>query len=83
VPVLFIIRTRRNPFRSRTNPWLIACSLAVVTVAVLLPFTPVGVHLGFVAPPAFFFLALPFLLPVDLFAVEGVKSWSFRRFAPE
>ena len=33
VLVIFIIRTRRNPFKSRPNPWLIACSLTVVAVA--------------------------------------------------
>ena len=58
VLVIFIIRTRRNPFKSRPNPWLVACSLTVVAVAVVLPFTPAGVHLGFVAPPAVFFLIL-------------------------
>ena len=46
VLVIFIIRTRRNPFKSRPNPWLIGCSLTVVAVAALLPFTPAGVHLG-------------------------------------
>ena len=30
VLVIFIIRTRKNPFKSRPHPWLIACSLAVV-----------------------------------------------------
>ncbi|KAI3601500.1 Mg(2+) transport ATPase, P-type (plasmid) [Cupriavidus necator H850] len=83
VLVIFIIRTRRNPFRSYPNPWLIACSLAVVAVAVLLPFTPAGVHLGFVAPPAFFFLILAAMLLLYLLAVEGMKQWFFRRFATE
>lgn len=57
----FIISTMviiRNPFKSRPNPWLIVCSLTVVAVAVLLPLTPAGVYLGFIAPPAFFFLIL-------------------------
>ncbi|KWR77354.1 magnesium-translocating P-type ATPase [Cupriavidus sp. IDO] len=83
VLVIFIIRTRRNPFRSYPNPWLIACSLAVVGVAVLLPFTSAGVHLGFVAPPAFFFLILAAMLLFYLLAVEGMKQWFFRRFAAE
>lgn len=83
VLVIFIIRTRRNPFRSYPNPWLIACSLAVVAVAVLLPFTSAGVHLGFVAPPAFFFLILAAMLLFYLLAVEGMKQWFFRRFAAE
>ncbi len=83
VLVIFIIRTRKNPFKSRPNPWLIACSLTVVAVAVLLPFTPAAVHLGFVAPPAFFFLVLAAMLLAYLLAVEGMKRWFFRRFAAE
>ncbi|HZX31989.1 MAG TPA: magnesium-translocating P-type ATPase [Rhodocyclaceae bacterium] len=83
VLVIFIIRTRRNPFRSRPNPWLVTCSLSVVAVAVLLPFTPAGMHLGFVAPPAFFFPILAALLLFYLLAVEGMKQWFFRRFAAE
>jgi Mg2+-importing ATPase len=83
VLVIFIIRTRKNPFKSRPNPWLTACSLAVVTVAVLLPFTPAGVYLGFVAPPAFFFLLLIVMLVAYLLAVEGIKQWFFRHFAAE
>jgi Mg2+-importing ATPase len=83
VLVIFVIRTRRNPFRSRPNPWLIACSVTVVAVAVLLPFIPAGVHLGFVAPPAVFFLILAAMLLFYLLAVEGMKQWFFRRFAAE
>ena len=83
VLVIFIIRTRKNPFKSRPNPWLIACSLTVVAVAVALPFTPAGVHLGFVAPPALLFLILIVMLLAYLLAVEAVKKWFFRRFAAE
>jgi Mg2+-importing ATPase len=54
-----------------------------VVVAALLPFTPAGVHLGFVAPPAFFFLVLTAMLFAYLLAVEGMKRWFFRRFAAE
>ncbi|NVN89426.1 MAG: magnesium-translocating P-type ATPase [Desulfuromonadales bacterium] len=83
VLVIFIIRTRKNPFKSRPNPWLIACSLSVVGVAAALPFTPIGKKLGFVAPPAFFFLVLTVMLLAYLLAVEGIKRWFFRRFAAE
>jgi Mg2+-importing ATPase len=76
------IRTRRNPFKSRPNPWLIACSLSVVA-AVLLPFTPAGAYLGFVVPPVFFFLILTAMLLAYLLAVELMKRWFFRRFAAE
>jgi Mg2+-importing ATPase len=80
VLVIFIIRTRKNPFRSRPHPWLIAGAMMTVTVAVLLPFTPVGIRLGFVAPPAFFFVILAAMLLCYLIVVEGAKQWFFRRF---
>ena len=83
VLVIFIIRTRKNPFKSRPNPWLVACSLTVVVVAAVLPFTPASEFLGFVAPPAFFFVILAAILIFYLFAVEGMKQWFFRRFAAE
>jgi Mg2+-importing ATPase len=54
-----------------------------VAVAVLLPFTPAGVHLGFVAPPAVFFLILAAMLLFYLLTVEGMNQWFFRRFAAE
>ena len=83
VLVIFIIRTRRNPFKSRPNPWLFACSLTVVAVAVLLPFTPAAVHLGFVAPPLLFFLILIALLIAYLLAVEWMKQRFFRHYTVE
>ena len=58
-------------------------SLTVVVVAVVLPFTPAGVHLGFVAPPAFLFLILIVMLLAYLLAVEAMKNWFFSRLAAE
>ena len=81
VLVIFIIRTRRNPFKSRPNAWLALCSLSVVCLAVALPFTPLGTYLGFVPPPLSFFAILAGLVLFYLFAVEGIKQWFFRSFA--
>jgi Mg2+-importing ATPase len=80
VLVIFIIRTRRNPFKSRPNLWLTLCSLSVVSLAVALPFTPLGRHFGFVPPPLLFYAILAGLVVFYLFAVEGIKQWFFRRF---
>ena len=49
----------------------------------MLPFTPAGVHLGFVAPPAFLFLILIVMLLAYLLAAEAMKKWFFSRFAAE
>jgi Mg2+-importing ATPase len=81
VLVIFIIRTRRNPLKSRPNIWLTLCSLFVVFLAVVLPFTPLGAYFGFVSPPLSFYAILAGLVFIYLFAVEGIKQWFFRRFA--
>ncbi|GFO60060.1 magnesium-translocating P-type ATPase [Geomonas silvestris] len=83
VLVIFVIRTRKGLLKSRPNPWLVACSLTVVAVAALLPCTGAGTALGFVMPPARFFLVLAVLLVAYLLAVDLIKRWFFRRFAPE
>jgi Mg2+-importing ATPase len=80
VLVIFIIRTRRNPFKSRPNFWLTLCSLSVVCIAVVLPFTSFGRYFGFVPPPLSFYAILAGLVLFYLFAVEGIKQWFFRRF---
>ena len=83
VLVIFIIRTRRNPFRSTPNAWLIACSLSAVAVAVVMPHTPLAGYLGFVPPPPFFFLILAGMVLLYLFVVEGVKRWFFGHLTQE
>lgn len=48
--VIFIIRTRGNPFKSRAHPILVATSLTVATIGAVLPFTSLGTYFGFVPP---------------------------------
>ena len=52
--VIFIIRTQRNPLKSRPNRWLAIGALVTVAAAVVLPLTPLGGYMGFVAPPPLF-----------------------------
>lgn len=80
VLVIFIIRTRKNPLKSRPHPWLIVCSLLVVSAAILLPFTPLGKFFGFVAPPLLFFLILASMVIVYLVMVEVVKQWFYKHY---
>ncbi len=81
VLVIFVIRTRGNPFKSRAHPVLIATSLAVVTLATVLPFTPLGTYFGFVPPPAKFYLILALMVVAYLFIVEAAKRYFYRRFS--
>ncbi|HEX7077578.1 MAG TPA: magnesium-translocating P-type ATPase [Candidatus Eisenbacteria bacterium] len=78
VLIIFVIRTRGNPFRSRPSRLLVATSLAVVAVAILLPATPLGAGLGFVPVPGLFFLILAGVVLCYLLAVEGVKRLFYR-----
>jgi Mg2+-importing ATPase len=81
VLVIFVIRTRGNPFASKPSALLAASSVAVVLAAALLPLTPLGAPLGFVAPPPLFYLALPAMVLAYLAAVEAVKRMFYRRLA--
>ena len=78
VMVIFIIRTRGNPLKSRAHPLLTATSLAVVAVAVLLPFTPVGTYFGFVPLPARFYVILGAMVVAYLCVVELAKQGFYR-----
>jgi Mg2+-importing ATPase len=79
VLVIFVIRTRRNPLRSRPNRWLTLTSLSVVALAMLLPFTPAAAWLGFTPLPPLFFLLLAVLVTAYLLLVEWVKRAFYKR----
>jgi Mg2+-importing ATPase len=78
VLVIFIIRTRHDPLSSRPHPMLVATSLGVLCVALALPFTPLGPLVGFVAPPATFFVVLVVLVAVYLVLAQLVKKRAFQ-----
>lgn len=73
VLVIFIIRTRGSPFRSHPHPALISAAIAIVAIAIALPFTPLGIHFGFVPPPAKFYGILGTLVVSYLLVVEIAK----------
>ena len=73
-----MLRTRRNPLRRRPHPLLIAISLALVALARLLPFTPLGAWFGFVPPSTAFLFAIGGLTVSYLLLAQGAK-WAFYR----
>jgi len=83
VLVIFVIRTRGNPFLSTPSSILTATSLAVVAAATVLPFTPLGARLGFVPVPGLFFAILAGMVVAYLVMVQVVKTWFYRHFAAE
>lgn len=78
--VVFIIRTAGNPFRSKPSKALTLTVLAVVVVAIILPFTPLALILGFVPLPFHYFVFLGMMTVTYLIFVELVKRRLMKRF---
>ena len=78
VLVIFILRTRGNPFKSRAHPILTATSLSIVTIAAALPFTPLGSYFGFTPPPAQFYFILAGMVISYLLIVQLAKHGFYR-----
>jgi len=78
--VIFVIRTRRVPFlSSRPSRPLLATTLAVVGVAVALPYTPLVHVLGFHRLPVLFLVILAAMTLTYLALAEVGKAIFFRR----
>jgi Mg2+-importing ATPase len=71
--VLFVIRTSKNPLRSRPSVPLTATCLASVAIGMYLPFSPLAGALGFTALPPKYFAFLAVATAAYLLIVEAAK----------
>jgi P-type Mg2+ transporter len=71
--VVFVIRTSKNPLRSRPSVPLLATCLAVVAIGTYLPFSPLAKVLGFTPLPFSFFVFVAVATLVYLLLVEAAK----------
>jgi P-type Mg2+ transporter len=79
--IIHVIRTNRIPFiESRASMPLILTSLAIVTVAGLLPFLPIGTALGFVPLPNLYWPFLAVMLLGYIVLTQVVKTWYVRKY---
>ena len=78
VLVIFVIRTRGNPFIAKPHPGLIVAALVVLVTSMLIPYTAVGRYFGFTPLPAAFFVVLVIMVVVYLGVVELAKRRFFR-----
>jgi len=77
--VIFAIRTQRVPaFKSKPSTALALTTIACVTVAIALPFSPVGPALGFTALPVGFFVVLLLMIAMYMGMVESAKVFFYR-----
>ena len=73
VLVIFVIRTRGNPLRSRPHPLLTLTSCLVVGTALCLPWTPVGALFGLQPLPPAFYGVLAVMVLLYLTLVQALK----------
>jgi Mg2+-importing ATPase len=77
--VLFVIRTSKNPLRSRPSNPLLATCLAVVAIGVYLPFSPLAAPLGFTPLPGAYFAFVAIATAVYLLLVQAAKVVLLRK----
>ncbi|WP_199720590.1 magnesium-translocating P-type ATPase [Stagnimonas aquatica] len=77
--IALVVRTRRRFYRSRPGNWLLASTLAVVAVALWIPYSPLSPMLGFVPLPATLLLAVIALTLLYVLAVELAKTLFYAR----
>jgi Mg2+-importing ATPase len=82
--VIHIIRNGKIPFiESKPSQFLMFTSIYIVTLGLVIPFTPLGQHFGFVIPPPLYFLALIMIVVTYLFSVQAVKKWFIKKYGYE
>jgi Mg2+-importing ATPase len=82
--VIHIIRTGKIPFiESKPSQFLMFTSIYIVTIGLVIPFTPLGKLFGFVIPPATYFIALFLIIVSYLFLVQIGKKWFIKRYGYE
>lgn len=82
--VIHIIRTGKIPFlESKPSQFLLFTSIYIVTIGLVIPFTPLGGYFKFVAPPMSYFAALFIIVTTYLFTVQVVKKWFMKKYGYE
>lgn len=72
--VIFVIRTAKSPWKSKPSLSLTMMVFAVVSLGIVLPFTPLAQFWGFVPLPPVYFLFLVFATSLYLSLVEIIKK---------
>jgi Mg2+-importing ATPase len=82
--IVHIIRTNRVPFiQSRASTALTLTTLAVISVAIYLPFSPLANYLGLVALPKSFWLWMVATLLAYVTLTHNVKTWFVKRYGAD
>jgi len=77
--VVLVIRSRESIWRSRPSKYLLLATVSIVAVALILPFTALGLILGFSPPPISLLLVLGTIVTAYIIASELAKGVFYKR----
>jgi Mg2+-importing ATPase len=78
--IIHVIRTNKIPFLQSRSSWLLmATSLAIMAVGVAIPFSPLGLYLGFSTLPPLYWPILGLTLVCYVLLTQGAKMVLLRR----
>ncbi len=76
--VVFLIRTRGRPWRDTPSPVLTMSTLGALTLALVIPFSPLGAWFGFRVPPTIVTITLAGIVALYLVCAELIKPLAIR-----
>jgi Mg2+-importing ATPase len=79
--IIFVIRTRKSIFQSRPHPFLAVMAIALVSIGIYLPYSPLSSYFNFVHPPFYFLLIIFAIVVIYLSTAEKIKFWFYKKFA--
>ena len=79
--IVHVIRTNKIPFlQSRASRQLTLTSLAIVSIAAFLPYSPLGPSLGLVPLPGLYWLFLLFFMLGYMLLTQFIKTWFIKKY---
>jgi P-type Mg2+ transporter len=78
--VVFAVRTRLPFFRSQPSRAMLGMTLAVITITLALPYTPLAVPLGLTPLPVIYLLAIGVIVGFYFVSAEITKRWFYRKY---
>lgn len=81
--ILFIVRTRKNFFKSKPGKYLFILSIVGLIITVVLPYVPFGTAVGLVPLPFINFGAVLLITAAYIITADLLKIWFFKKYGSE
>ncbi len=79
--VVHLIRTAKIPFIQSRATWpVLTLTTIIMVIGMVLPFSPLGVHMGLTPLPAIYFLWLALIVTAYIALTQVVKVWYIKRY---